>query len=194
MAPSLQPRMKAAQIKNSLAVAERMAGDRAAALREAIGPEVWETIEGAVRTDWLPLSVDIALSRAVEDVCGPGRDRERSRTSTGENLNARLLAPFVEGVRKVFGLSPKPALKVSPRAWKTVYKDCGDSRFVDVSEREAALDFENMPREVLESPLYLSAIAGGLHAVLDMCGVEGHVEPRDADVAAGTVRFLVTWT
>lgn len=186
--------MKAAHLARNLTFAEQFAGARVGRLHEELGAERVETIRSAVKTDWIPIEVDIALSRAVELVCGPGSDRERARESTRESMNARLLRPFVDGVQKLFGLNPESVLKVSPRAWSTVYRSCGSARAQHLDGQQAALDFEHMPSLLLSQPLYLSSIAGGLHAILDLCRVNGDVKPVRPDPGAGTMRFLFTWT
>ncbi len=188
-----EPGIKATQIQSSLAVAERLAGDRVEQLQAAIGTEMLAKIRDAIKTAWVPVQADIALANAVESTCGPGSDYERSRQATTDSMNRKLLRPFIEGVRKVFGLSPKGLFKTCQRGWNSVYRDCGQPRYVDLGENAAALDFQDMPVQVLASDVYLRAIAGGLHALLDVCHVHGTIVPKDVDPRARTVRFLVTW-
>lgn len=188
-----QPQIKATQVKVSLTIAERLAGERVQELHDAIGPESLAEIRSAIGTAWLPLEVDIALSHAVEATCGPESDLERARQSLTASMDQKLLRPFIEGVRKVFGLSPKGLLKTSRRAWSSLYRDAGRPRFVDLGANAAALDYEEMPDAVLASEVYLRAIAGAFHALLDLAGVEGEVFVEALDPRARSVRFRVTW-
>lgn len=188
-----RPGIKATQIQSSLAVAEQLARERVARLHAAMGADTLGTIRGAIKTSWVPVEADIALAHAVESVCGFGTDYERSRRATAASLDQKLLRPFIEGVRKVFGLSPKGLFKTCQRGWNGVYKDCGQPQYVDLGERAAALDFSEMPLQVLDSDIYLRAIAGGLHALLDICHVEGEIVAKDVDARARTVRFQIEW-
>jgi len=170
-----------------------MAGERIAALHAALGEAVLAQIHGAIRTTWLPIEVDVALAEAVESTCGPNSDYERARQSLLESMERSFLRPFVEGVRKVFGLSPKGLLKTCQRAWGGLYRDCGEPRFLDLAVNSAALDFRSMPAAMLESAVYLRAIAGALHALLDLCHTEGQIEVEAVDRERRAVRFVVTW-
>ncbi len=188
-----QPQIKATQVKVSLTVAERLASHRVEELHDAIGPEPLAKIRNAINTAWLPVEMDIVLSHAVESTCGPQSDYERARQSLTASMDRKLLRPFIEGVRKVFGLSPKGLLKTSQRAWSSLYRDCGKLRFVDLGPDSAALDFTEMPAQVLASEVYLRAIAGGLHALLDLAEVQGEVLVEGLDPRDREVRFRVTW-
>lgn len=188
-----KPQIKATQVKVSLTIAERLAGERVQELHDAIGAESLAKIRNAISTAWIPLQVDIVLSHAVEATCGPNSDFERARESLTTAMDQRLLRPFIEGVRKVFGLSPKGLLKTSRRAWSSLYRGGGEPRFVDLGADTAALDFEEMPAEVLASEVYLRAIAGAFQALLDLAAVQGEVFVESVDTAAGTVRFRMTW-
>ncbi|MGH1343575.1 MAG: hypothetical protein ACRBN8_18605 [Nannocystales bacterium] len=188
-----QPQIKATQVKVSLTIAERLAGERVQELHEAIGAESLALIRDAIGTSWIPLDVDIVLSHAVEATCGPRSDFERARQSLTASMDQKLLRPFIEGVRKVFGLSPKGMLKTSRRGWSSLYRDGGKPEFVDLGANAAALDFVEMPDAVLASEVYLRAISGAFHALLDLCGVQGEVFVEALDPRARTVRFRLTW-
>lgn len=159
----------------------------------AAGAATIGAIEEAIKTDWVPVSIDMALSAATAEVLGVPFDRERARQSTLRSMRARLLAPVVEGVRKIFGLKPKPAIKMTQRGWHQIYRNCGSPVFVDVSETSASLIFEKMPAEALACADYLVSIAGGLHAILDICHAEGDVTVGEVDAEAQTVRFDFSW-
>lgn len=194
MASPLAPAMKAGHLKANLEIARDLAGDAEPAFLAAMGDAMVEEIEGSLKTAWLPIELDMAVSRATCTVLGAHADRERARESTRRSMNTRILAPIVEGVRKVFGMTPKPALKVTRRGWHAIYRNCGQPEFIDLGEGAADLLFEEMPAAALASNNYLFSIAGGLHAILDICRVEGTVEVGEVDPEAKKVRIEFRWT
>jgi len=156
--------------------------------REAIAE-----IEAAVRTAWLPLSLDIELTRAVEQVCGRLRMREWSRDAIARSAEGPLLRPFLEGLRTL-GLNPSTTLRLAPRAWDTIYRHCGALTFEPVGEREVALIQSGAPEIVLTSVPYQYGISGGFEGAMEIAGgLDVEVVP-EADRGAARVRYACTWS
>lgn len=193
MPDASQPQMKAGHIKQNLVLGEELAGARVEDFRRVLGAKAIEEIESVSKVAWLPVALDIHLNHAIEEICGPGSNRARSRASTHESLSGGLLGPLVEGVRRVFGLNPSSVMKVLPRGWGALYRNCGVAKVVKLDDKRAAVDFRELPPLVVNDAIYLDSVAGGFHALLDICAVEGDVTVEDPNSDAGTVRFLFVW-
>ncbi len=88
---------------------------------------------------------------------------------------------------------PTPVIRSVARAWAQVYRHCGVPRFEGGSTTRAVLVYAGFPACVVESPLYLESISGGLHACLDLCKVEGPCIPKVRDPASGEVEYVFEW-
>jgi len=188
-----QARIKASQIMNNLAAVELIGPGRVDEVRAALPPEVLREVDQAAKTAWLPLEYDIALAEAIERVFGPGSDRERSRTSTRLSTESSLLRPILDGIQKIFGLTPPAVIRATTFAWGQLYRNCGEVKFKELAANRALLTYEGLPTAILDSPLYLASIGGGLHACLDLCKVEGSVRHRIQSRAEGKVEYEFEW-
>jgi|GEM_PF-1032701 len=192
------PRIKGAQLQNSLHTARDMAQAEArlAVLEAKLGPDYLAEVASFTRTEWISVEFDIRLSHAVESCLGRGADYERARRSTGRSFESKLLQPFVEGAVRLFGLSPKAMIKLVRRGWTSLYQNCGeaDAAFGDDDAPTAALTLSRLPDVVYNDAVYLQAIAGGLHAILDVCQVKGTVEVQGKSPARKSATFAFKWT
>lgn len=188
-----RPVIKASHLKNNIAALELIAPGRTPDVLAALDRTVLGDIEGSAKTAWLPVEHDIALAEAIESVLGPGSDHARSRASTRMSMESTLLKPIIDGIQKIFGLAPTPVIRSVARAWAQVYRNCGLPRFEHGTGTRAVLVYEGFPPSVIDSPLYLKSISGGLHACLDLCKVEGTCIPKVRDRAAGEVEYVFEW-
>ena len=75
------------------------------------------------------------------------------------------------------------------QVWVRLVDGVGD----DPNLHRALLTYEGLPKAMLDSPLYLASIGGGLHACLDLCKVEGSVRHRIQSRAEGKVEYEFEW-
>lgn len=184
--------IKASLVHNSIQAIEVVGPGRTAEVLAYLDPDFAAQIQSAAKTTWLPVEIDIAFAEAVEAVLGPGQDRERSRAGTMLSMNSTLLKPVIDGVRKIFGFSPPAVIRTTTRAWTHLYRNCGRPSFEETSSNQAALVYD-FPKIVADNQLYLRSIAGGLHACLDLCQVEGTVVPVVRNRSTGEVAFEFEW-
>lgn len=90
--------MKAGHLRANFDIAREPAGDQEAAVVGAVGADAISAIEESIKTGWLPIALDMAVSRATATVLGSPADRERARESTRRSMKGRLLAPVVDEV------------------------------------------------------------------------------------------------
>jgi len=189
------PSIRGAQIKANWSTALDMAAEATDRdLRAALGDDHIRAIERCLRTGWVPIEHDLALSRAVEAELGEGKDYERSRRSTAGNMSSPLMTPFLEGARRLFGLEPAKALKLVKPGWRTVFRDCGTARYVNIDAHSATFAVDGIPGFILECGCYVGAIAGSMHGLLDICEVDGRCDVARCDPAGGVIEVQMSWT
>ena len=186
--------IRARQVEHSLRALELVSGREHERALGRMRPESLAQIRDSGRFDWLPIGLDVELSQAVADEFGPAFAASRSRMSMRQSLDTPLLRPFIDGVDKLFGLEPSSVFRQVPRGWHAIYRDAGRMRYEVMSAgSQRVLIYEEVPAVVLDSRVYLEAIAGALGGLLDICKVEGCVRVVDVAAARARVELLVSW-
>ena len=183
------------QLKSNWATSKLMAGEgRVADLEAALGPERSRMLAECGRLSWVPIEVDVALSRAVESVVGEGMAYHRTRRSVAATMDTTLMRPLLDGARRVFGLDPRKALKLVKQGWTVVFKDCGHADYECLEDTSAVVRLFDLPEVMLGTPSYVRAIAGSMHGLLDVCGVEGTTEVLEASLDTRRLELMLEWT
>ncbi|KIG14517.1 hypothetical protein DB30_06744 [Enhygromyxa salina] len=188
------PSIRAIQVVHSLRALELVSGGEHERALRRMRPESLARIRDARRFDWLPVALDVELSHAVADEFGPVVAAARSRQSLGQSTGTPLLRPFIDGVVKLFGLEPSSMFRQVPLGWNAVYRDAGRMRYEVSSGADRSLIYEDVPVVILESRVYLDAIASALHSLLDLCNADGAIEVATIDRERARVQLRVTWS
>ena len=170
--PDRHPEIAAQHSQASLQVLVELFPGAEARVRARLSPEVREALEAAVRSDYLPARVDVALAAAIVAELGLPAARRVARAVLHRNFTGSLLGALVSSAKALFGPTPAGVLRWAGRGWSRVCRDCGELHFLGSAEGAVTLRLEALPAE-LDVPDYLEAVAGGLEGLLDVCGVEG---------------------
>jgi hypothetical protein len=141
-------------------------------VRARLKPEVRAALEGAVRSDFLPASVDVALAAAIVAELGLADARRVAREVLRRSFTGTLLGTLLSSAQVLFGPTPSSILRWAGRGWSRVCRDCGEMRFAGSAEDVLTLELDGVPA-VMDVPDYLEAVAGGLEGLLEVLGVEG---------------------
>lgn len=185
------PRMRASYIKDNLSALGSFGADVERQVRSAI-PDTVTEIERAARVDWLPIDVDVALTRAVHQLKGTPGVRDWSRRSLLSAVEGPMLRPIVRAVVALFGLTPATVLRRAPMAWQQIYQDCGLLVCEPVSPHEMRLRVEGARGPFLNDGAYVEGTCGTFEGAVDLGGARGVVHAH-MDPGAGRVEFTVTW-
>lgn len=188
---STQPRMRASYIKDNLA-AVAACGPRVQSQLYAAIPDTIAEIQSAARVDWLPIGVDVALTRAVCELTGISGVRDWSRRAFLCAVEGPMLRPIVRAVVSLFGLSPATVLRRAPMGWQQIYQDCGLLVAVPLAHNHMRLRVEGARGPFLENQCYVEGTCGTFEGAVDLGGARGTVEAH-VDVAAKRVEFDVLW-
>jgi hypothetical protein len=167
--------MRGAIVKTNLDAFDKLSVRHDVDLRAHVDPEVLRRIDNALRTTWLPVADDVAITEAVASALGEGVMRRWSADTMRSSLDGPLLRPLIEGAAALFGLSPGLVFRTLPRFWGNVYRGCGEWVVRDRSKKSARLDYVGVPEPIADSGTYLAGIAASLEAVIGVTKSEGTV-------------------
>lgn len=127
-------------------------------------------VEGRAPTAWLPVELDVELSRAVQDQYGPERTRQWVKDALADSTSGPVLRPLFAALQAL-GFTPVRALERTPRIWSMIYRDCGTCEVTGASEGQGECVIRDLPA-MLQEHWYLSGVAGGLEGLLDLAGAD----------------------
>lgn len=188
---SAQPRMRASYIQDNLAAVAACGPDVHKRVLAAI-PDTIEEIRSAARVDWLPIGVDVVLTRTVCELTGISGVRDWSRRAFLGAVQGPLLRPIVRAVVSLFGLSPATVLRRAPMGWQQIYQDCGQLIVVPLAPNRMQLRIEGAREPFLENHCYIEGTCGTFEGAVDLGGARGNVDAH-VDTAARRVEFDVRW-
>ncbi|MBI1947561.1 MAG: hypothetical protein HYS27_17860 [Deltaproteobacteria bacterium] len=186
-----QARMRASYIQDNLAAVEACSPDVQRRLFAAI-PETIDEIRSAARVDWLPIGVDVVLTRTVCELTGFSGVRDWSRRAFLSAVQGPMLRPIVRAVVSLFGLTPATVLRRAPMGWQQIYQGCGLLVVVPMTPDHMCLRIEGANGPFLENQCYVEGTCGTFEGAVDLGGARGTVEAH-VDAAAKRVEFDVRW-
>jgi hypothetical protein len=185
-----QPRMLAGFVQGTLAGVPAASRD---GVRARLAPETLATLASSSRLTWLPIEVDVELTRAIYAELGAGRARELFRSSLSTALEAPILRSLVQGALKIFGATPERFYGWAPKVYAQLYRDAGEMRFERDEPGSARLELSGLPPTVAASRDYLDGMCGAFAAGFDVIGVKGEVTLERLDMSAGSACFRLRW-
>jgi hypothetical protein len=101
--------------------------ENAAKIRAAAPPEALRAIDETPDMGWIPIEYDYAVyGTAWGTIVSEEKALEYCRGAVQAVLVSPLLRSLLEFVLRLASASPAPALKVFPRGWEQVWRDCCD--------------------------------------------------------------------
>ncbi len=184
------PAVRATHLKDDLWALDEL-GPAAARVRARLRPETVAAIEGALRTDLLPVALNVELAEAVFAEAGADGARRWGTASLLRSMDG-FLKPVVIGLTRVVGPSPGLLFKAFPQGWTTTYRSCGHVTVTHPGTGVTRLIVRGLPPEV-RNTAFLSSVCGSLEVAFRISRYEGRaiLEPRapESDEAS----WLVEW-
>lgn len=184
-----EPMMRAAYLQENLTAVVGLGEDVGARVRQNLPEGLASRIERALRTDWLPLADDVALTRAIVAVVGIKGLREVNRLAVRRSFEGPLLAPIVKGAVTLFGATPMALIRMAPRSFHHIHRDAGDWQ-VDAIDHGATLVWSDLPESIRALPVYLEGTCGTLEGG---CAVVGFVGESSVVIDDGRAVFTTRW-
>ena len=185
-----EPSVRARHLKEVLESIDRQ--PRRGEIRAAVAPGVLAAIEEATGTDWLPVEHDVALANALHAVLGADGHYAFNVDTFQHATRGPLLRALVALATAFFGYDAGRWGSWLPRAWTLIFSECG-TMTVERREGEATLTLTGLPPACAGDEVWPRSVASALSSMLPMVKVEGSVELRSIDPAAGTATYLMRW-
>lgn len=188
----MNPRYKASLTQSIFALIDDLPASERDRIYGLLGPEVTNRVHHATKTDWLPVTIQGDLDTAMLETLGRERTVALLRGYTRDATKVPIFAPIGRAALSLFGGGTGGALRVIPRTWGFVAKDCGSMK-VHVEPSRASVHYLDIP-PVLRTPGFVASTEGSLLGIMDFAGADSpKATPDESNFAQGTLAYEVTW-
>lgn len=184
--------MRASYVKENLAAVDGLGAAESRRVRARITPATIARIDTAVRTEWLPVEIDVELTEAVDAELGEEMLVEQNRRSFLAAFQGPLLKPILSSAIALSGATPGALLRFASSAWSSVYRECGEIA-VERRDRGAVITWSRLPDPILASRPYLVGTRGVFEGGVELMKSKGRCTLR-VDEAARAAIFELEWT
>jgi len=186
------PEMSADQLKENLFALLVLGNDTASRILADLPPQHLRRIEQASRTDWLPMEIELVLTRVILAEVGEEGLRRWSSAALKRTLDSSLFRPLLDTAVKLFGLSPQGLFKMAPKGWGRAFRGAGELTVQPEGASAVVVDLVGLPEEMRDRSFVLT-IGTSLYALLDACKVTGEIRVVAPPPGVGA-RYQVSWT
>lgn len=160
---------------------------------DRIGAADLRAIEEAGPLAWLPVGINVRATEVVWGALAPSA-REPFFLRLGmEDFDSPLLKAIVGTAQRLFGVDPGALLKFAARGWSQVFRDDVVLTAATLGKGIATLSYTGLPKELVESRIWISSVAASMSAIFAVTNVRGTVTARDVNVASGTMTLEYRW-
>jgi hypothetical protein len=186
------PEMSAEQLKENLFALLVLGNDAASRILADLPPQHLRRIEQASRADWLPIEIELTLTRAIRSEVGDEGLRQWSSAALKRSLDSSLFRPLLDTAVRLFGLSPLGLFKMVPQGWKRAFRGAGELTVQPEGPGAVLVELVGLPAE-LQDRSFVLTIGTSLYALLDACKVTGSIQVVEPPPGIGA-RYRITWT
>jgi hypothetical protein len=185
------PSVRAAHLVDDLKSLSALGATDEARIRAQIAPASVKLVEGAMRTEHLPLALNIELAETVYRVAGEAGSRRWGTASFLASLEG-FFKPLLVGLTRVMDPSPTLMFKFFPQGWAATYRGCGAFEVSQPGPGRTRLVCRGMAPAMLR-PAYLAAVCGTLAGAFEISKYAGTVllEPREP--SSPDASWMVEW-
>jgi hypothetical protein len=186
------PLIRASYFKTLIGDVKRLPERDRNAVLEAVGAPMRAQIREAALLDWMPADPFARLTGIVAEKLGERGALVFWKRSMLVSLSRAFLMPLKIGAISLYGKAPGSLIKMAPRAWSLLMKDCGGCTTLDASPASVLLRFSDLPF-ALRVRSMMHVWAGGCDACLEETGFEGSVLLHDDKLALGRADIEARW-
>lgn len=188
-----RPRMLAAFVQGTLESVDRVDPELGRAVRRHMQPEKLRALESASRIAFVPLELDVEVTRCLFEVSGPARAREIFRSNMAATFESPILSSFMAMALRLRGRDPARLLGWCSKVWGQLYRDAGGIEFESLGDDAGRFQLHDLPPLLTAHPEYLDGIAAAISAVFDVLDVPGAAELGAVDADAGRAIIHAAW-
>lgn len=192
MSAGRHPATRASSAKDSLSGLDKHRAGLTAKVRARIPEPTLAVIDSTARTGWIPVEHDSWIPRATLAELGTDEAIRYWRNFLPIHVQSPLLNAVVGGAVRLFGPSPASILRMTPRAWKLVFRD--HCRLEISSEANTAhIVMHDVAPEVITGTGYEISFRAFFLGMLDVVKVDGDVE-MEVDLKAARIEYTMHWS
>lgn len=182
--------MRAMHVRENLAGVRHIGEDIDALVRAELGKKALNEIETAPRSKWLPLQLDVELSRLVYEHAGRQGYFDWSRRAALESAKSPLLSGFLRAGLRLFGGNPGSLIRLARRGYQQFFRNAGALKIEPMREDAVRVIGIALPKILLEEPTYLEGIGETIAVLPQFLRHEGFSELHIDD---DQVSWTIAW-
>ncbi len=185
----MKPKMRAVVTQDVIAL---LSEDQKTALRD-LAPDTYDQIVNARALDFIPLELDMEISRKLWASLGKKTCLGMMRTGTGATMHHPIARPLVKGALRFFGIGPAALLKTYSKTARVIMRNVGKFKAVSVNDHSVDLEWTEVPSSVFSSGIWVDAFAASFESVFDYCNVKGTGQALFLDKISQSLTLRFDW-
>lgn len=180
-------------MKTFVETLEGLDTDVGSRIRARLPAEDLGTIESALPAVWLPMAVNVALTDATSVELGPESAHAFYRRMVLAGYETNTFKSFMATINRLFGLTPSTYVKMAPRGWELVFKNCGRFQVLDQDPNRARLEFTEIPDVCVQSTFWLESVRSSFYTAFDVSSMPGEIIWDELSLGGRRAVFLFQW-
>lgn len=162
-------------------------------IRARLPSEHVVAIDEAVPAVWLPMAINLSVTDAVSLELGPRDAHAFFRALVSAEYETDTFRAFLASVARLLGLTPTTYVKMAPRGWELVFKNCGALRPLARERHQAWLEYTNIPSICLQNDLWIESVRSSFYSAFDLTRVPGEIRWEELDFHKRRAVFRFVW-
>jgi len=187
------PQVSSRHMQTFLEVVDRLEAADCAAIRAAIPGAMLQAIHDHTSASWLPIEVNLEVTRIVAERLGPERAHNFFCDLLLAGFETPLLGSFAKGALRLAGTNPGFALKWVPKGFSLVFRNTGEWSTSDITATTGRLAVDGLPTIMASERLWLDSVASSLQALFKLTNKGGEIRVAEVDVSGGRATFRANW-
>ena len=188
----VEPVVRASFLKLYLRELPRIAKDDEDSVREALGPEAITRIARTLAYEWLPITYEAAIVRAVHERRGDAGVHALGRGMGCAATRHAFLRTLIEAMIVMRGRRPETLFQIAMASWPRLIRNGGRNRYALLGPHEAIIWIEQFPDPMRYRPLFVRA-AASVEVLLELARVRAtSAVELDREACRAELRFR--WT
>jgi hypothetical protein len=152
-----------------------------------------QTIRRTKEDQWLPVEYNIELSEYVAAEIGEEGLYDWGLKALNYSINSSMISPFIRAALDVFRIGPTTLLNLSPRLWKSIYRNCGELSVTEQGLNDVQVSLTDLPPVMINSRILIVTIAAFIQALFSFTGVKGQAVIEQISKSTKNAIITATW-
>jgi hypothetical protein len=158
-----------------------------------VGNDAIGSIRSAGPLGWLPVQINLKLTRAVAETLGSRDAHEFFCGLMLKTFDSVLLRGLVQAVLRIAGRDLNAYLGWVSKSFGMMFRQCGDWTVRDQDTGAATIQVVGLPVELVEDRIWLTSVASSLSALFRLAELEGAAILREVVPPEGRASYRLRW-